>query len=234
MQDVYLPIASALARPIRAPRSGACLHQLWRADFAALARLALLRKDAADAVRQLLWTHTALGVRERARRAQVERTRRFLRLPAVAPLLVSADWTHTWHASDRNVLFRTRMRVAFNGRIRIREHCFPGRREQSWWIEEIGGRVGSPTIFNVGLTLTGDAQGRLLVLSHAAAQRYDVFTGAFTDADGALCGLRWLTLLGVDHWKRIQPAEHSRLQRYARNLLKNLRFEPIIITQVAI
>jgi hypothetical protein len=229
MQDVYLPIASALARPLRAPRSGVCLHQLWRADFAALARLALLRKDAADAVRRLLWTYTALGVRERARRAQVERTRRFLSIHEVAPLLVSADWTR--HASGRSVNFRSRMRVAFNGRIRIREHCFPGRREKSWWVREIGGRVGSPTIFNVGLTLTGDAQqGRLLVLSHSAAQeRYDVHTGAFTDPDGALCGLRWLTLLGMDHWKRTHPAEHRRLQSYAQNMLKNLRFEPIII-----
>ena len=93
MQDAYLPIALALARPLRAHSTGVWLHQLWRADFAALARLALVCKDAADAVRRMLWTCTKLGERERARRVQVERARRFLRLPSIAALIVSASWT---------------------------------------------------------------------------------------------------------------------------------------------
>jgi hypothetical protein len=71
MQDVYLPIAHALARPLQTPR-GASLYQLWRADFAALARLARTCREASMAVRRLLWHCTKLGERERARRAQVE------------------------------------------------------------------------------------------------------------------------------------------------------------------
>jgi hypothetical protein len=205
MQDVYPSIADALARPLRAQNRRA-LYQLWRADFAALARLALVCKDAAAAVHRLLWTFTALGARERERRAQVEQTRRFLRLPAVAPLIASAEWTHVWRSSNHHVRFRSRVRVAFNGRLRIREHCFPGRRERRLWVANHGCAPESPTLFNVGLTLTGEEQGRLLVVSYTLEPRRRIWSGHFSDHERALGDLRYLTLLGREHWSHIQSS----------------------------
>jgi hypothetical protein len=128
-EDVYLPIAHALARPLVLHNKRRLLlllcYQLWRVDFAALARLALVYRGAATAVRRLLWTCTTLGEREHSRRAQVERSHAFLRLPLIATHLASASWTRSSLSSSLRIHVRSRVRVAFNGRICIREYEFP-------------------------------------------------------------------------------------------------------------
>jgi hypothetical protein len=228
MQDVYLPIAHALARPLRTPsRSGVWLHQVWRADFAALARLALVGKDAADAVRRLLWALTKLGERERARRAQVERAHVFIR--RAAPLIASVSWTRAWSGSKDYVHLRSVTTVAFNGRLRIREYYFPGRRKR-FVMAQLGYDAAVPLRFGVGLTLTRAEpdRGRILILTGLLKSHIDVWTGAFTNHDGALSLLRYFTFMGREHWERIQPEQAlQRFERYLLPMEPNLNFELI-------
>jgi hypothetical protein len=223
MQDAYLPIALALARPLRAPSTGVWLHQLWRADFAALARLALVCKDAADAVRRMLWTCTKLGERERARRVQVERARRFLRMPSIAALIVSASWTREFGYDGERAHIRCVTSVAFNGRIRIRECFFPGRRSRR------RARPMASATNHVGMTLTSAKRGRVLIWDSGPGSSWrDVLTGTFTNADGAPGSMRFLTHLGREHWAQSQPAEYQRLRRYRDCMEADLRFEVIV------
>ena len=225
MHDAHLAIAQALARPFQTPR-GATLYQVGRADFAALGRLARTCQEAATAVRRLLWECTPLGARERARRAQVERARAFLR---AAPLIASASWTRAWDNSDEYAHLRSRTSVAFNGRIRLRECYFPGRRMRRQ-MNRFGYRIAMPFRYGVGLTLTApDGAGRVFVWTSLSRPSIDVWTGAFTERDGALSSLRYLTFLGREYWEQSQPAEA--LQRFARFTLPrraNLDFEAIV------
>ena len=200
-EDQFLPIAQALANPLRAPKRGTLLYQLWRADLAALARLALVCQDAAAAVRALLWTHTALGARERERRAQVAQAHAFL---AAAPLLADASWTRVVSAflSDR-VHIRSRVGVAFNGRIRIREYLFRGRRQR-----QRHGSALSPLVNFAGLSLLSAdaARGRMLIaIRFGLSACLIVWSGAFADHAGVLASLRRLTYLGREHWRRLRP-----------------------------
>jgi hypothetical protein len=198
MQDLYLPIAHALARPLHYNNThkGATLYQLWRADFAALCQLALTCRDAALSVRRLLWADTALGARERARRAQVERARAFMRLPTVP---VSASWTRSGIGAAAHL--RSRTTVSFNGRIRIREYYFPGRQERRWRKYNTCIKWRSPLAICVGITLITDAEeqrGRILIWHCGCKQ--SLWTGTFTDHYGALGGMKGLTALGREHW----------------------------------
>jgi hypothetical protein len=230
MQDVYLPIADVLARPLRhvKRRSGAVvlLYQLWRADFAALARLSFTCREAAVAVRRLLWVSTPLGQRERARRAQVERARAFMRLPAVATFLVSASWRRSHGVTSGGDHIRSRMSLAFNGRLRLREYCFPGRCERRW-LRYCGLKARSPLVTCVGITLTDAERGRVLVWLRDAESAFS--TGTFTDHDSALGGLRWKTFLGHEYWDQLQPLRHDRFRRYSgRALGANLEFRRVV------
>ena len=219
MQDVYLHIAHALARPSKKERSRCC-YQLWRVDFVALARLALVCRDAATDVRRLLWTCTTQGDRERARRAQVKRAHAFLRLPAIAPFLASASWMRECGYDGERAHIQCVTSVAFNGRIRIQECFFPGRRMMR----------KSPLMKNrVGMTLTGAKRGRVLVWDSGSGRssRRDVLTGTFTNADGALGGLRFITHLGREHWALINPAAYRRLKCYRDCMDANFNFAAI-------
>jgi hypothetical protein len=200
MRDVYLPIAQALANPLRTPQQR-LLYQLWRADLPALCRLALVCQDAAEAARWLLRT---LGARERERRAQVAQARAFLE---AAPLLASASWTRLVSAfmSDRAHL-RSLVRVAFNGRIRIREYLFGGRRQRQK-------QTASPLVNYVGLTLTSSTHGRLFIaIQFGLAGRLIVWSGTFTGHEGVLASVRRLLYLGREHWRRIEPEEYIGLE----------------------
>jgi hypothetical protein len=231
MQDVYLPIADALARPLRhVKRSGVVvlLYQLWRADFAALGRLSLICREASMAVRGLLWVSTPLGQRERARRAQMGRARAFLL--GAAPLVASASWTRAWSAAQEYVHLRSLTSVGFNGRLRIREYYFPGRRMRLH-MQRMGYEDTFPLRFGVGVTLTGAPPdgGRLLILTGLLKSYVDVWTGTFTDHGGALSFLRYFTFMGREYWNQLQPAEaFQRFERYTLPMLANLEFEAIV------
>jgi hypothetical protein len=221
MQDVYLTIAHALARPFFSSlKQKRRCYQLWRVDFVALARLALVCREAATDVRRLLLC-TLLGDRERARRAQVKRAHAFLRLPAIAPFLASASWMRECGYDDgERAHIRCVTSVAFNGRIRIQECFFPGRRMMR----------KSPLMKNrVGMTLTGAKRGRVLVWDSGSGRssRRDVLTGTFTNADGALGGLRFITHLGREHWALINPAAYRRLKCYRDCMDANFKFAAI-------
>lgn len=181
------------------------------------------------AVRGLLWVSTPLGQREHARRAQVERARAFMRLPAVATFLVSASWTRSHGAATggRGDHIRSRMSLAFNGRLRLREYCFPGRCERRW-LRYLGLKANkSPLVTCVGITLTDAERGRVLVWLRDAESAFS--TGTFTDHDGALGSLRWKTFLGHEHWERLQPRRHDRFWRYGgRALGANLEFRRVV------
>jgi hypothetical protein len=222
MQDVYLPIATALARPLQTPK-GTALYQLWRADFAALARLARTCREASMAVRRLLWHCTKLGERERARHAQRKRVRAFMRLPTVATLLVSMSWTREFLYAKHYIHTHSRTTVAFNGRIRMREDRFCGRRL----------RLARPSIppsmvaICVGLTLS-DQSRRLLIWHHGAISPF--ITGTFTNYEGALGALRYSTFIGRERWDE-HPELRERFLRYnAHSLKHNLDFEAIVPT----
>jgi hypothetical protein len=226
MQDVYLPIADALARPLRhVKRSGVVvvlLYQLWRADFAALGRLSLTCREASMAVRRLLWASTPLGQRELSRRAQVQRARAFMRQPTMASLLVSRSWTREHLHPKHYVHVRSRTAVAFNGRVCVRESRFYGRSL----------RQPSPTSIRVGLTLTAAVRqrggGRILLWNCGGAVPFH--TGAFTEYDGALGVLRYITFIGRERWDE-HPALRGRFRGYhAHSLGPNLNFEAIVPT----
>ena len=222
MQDVYLTIAHALARPFFSSlkqKRRRC-YQLWRVDFVALARLALVCREAATDVRRLLLC-TLLGDRERARRAQVKRAHAFLRLPAIAPFLASASWMRECGYDGERAHIRCVTSVAFNGRIRIQECFFPGRRMM---------RKSELMKNRVGMTLTGAKRGRVLVWDSGSGRssRRDVLTGTFTNADGAPGSMRFLTHLGREHWAQSQPAEYQRLRRYRDCMEADLRFGVIV------
>ena len=203
---MYLQIAKALACPLKTPRGSVLLYQLWRTDFQALRRLALVCKEAAAAVKLLLWTCTKLGAREAQRRMQVQQAHLFLRLPKVAPLIKSADWTRGVGGKKAEHV-RVRVSVAFNGRVCIREYIFTGRRQRrtnSYW-------AGLFSI--VGMTpVVGEEQGRFVIFFNFKKQRYPMWKATFVDHDGGLCGLRWYTFLGREHWLQIEPTEHKRLE----------------------
>ena len=222
MQDVYLLIADALARPLRVDTRR--LYQLWRADFAALARLALTCREASMAVRRLLWHCTQLGERERARRAQVERAHAFMRLPSVDTLLVNASWTrsgseHIWSCTT----------VAFNGRIRIREYFFRRESEKRRLKWHYGIEQKSPLHTCVGITFTDAEQRGRVLIWHCGAKRLPVWTGAFTDPYGALGGLQELTFLGREYWGyQYRPSGSDPFRRYPDAMAANLDFEAIV------
>jgi hypothetical protein len=222
MQDVYLPIADVLARPLRVKRRcGAviALYQLWRADFAALARLALTCREASMATKRLLWTCTQLGERERARRAQVRRVRAFMRLPTVATLLVSTSWTGWGRVPEERFHIRSRTSVTFNGRVRMREQRFDGQRLRRQ-------RRAAPATIRVGLTLTKDTRQSGRVLVWIGGDTAPFRTGAFTEYDGALGVLKRLTYLGRWHWEKC----YERFRWYdAPSLGANWQFETIVV-----
>jgi hypothetical protein len=207
-EDLYLPIAQALANPLLCTPQQRRLYQLWRTDFAALARLALVCRDAAAAVRALLWTHTALGARERERRAQVAQAHAFL---AAVPLIADASWTRVVSAflSDR-VHIRSRVGVAFNGRIRMREYLFRGRRQR-----QRQPSPQSPLVNFVGLTLTSaNACGRMLIaIRFGLSACLIVWSGVFDGHASVLSSLYRLTYLGRERWRRrLPPVEVGLLQ----------------------
>jgi hypothetical protein len=223
MQDACLLLAKRLACPLKTPR-GTELYQLWRADFKALLRLALVCKETAAAVKLLLWKDTALGARARARQMHVTMAHAFLQLPRVAPLIASAEWTrpHNFSSVQRgSTHIRVRVSVAFNGRIRIREYIFPGRRLRR--AEGCSGSAG-----HVGMTLSGTEQGRVHIVFVFKEQPSPMWKGAFTDRDGALGSLRYFTLLGREHWKKLQPMEHRRLEQYCGSDFTNLSLHQIV------
>jgi hypothetical protein len=188
--DAYLMVANAFACPLKGRASGKALYQLWRVDFKALRRLALVCKEASVAVKLLLWTSTDLGARELQRRRRVQLAQAFLREPVVAPLLASIEWT------TQGQFYRVRVSVAFNGRICIKEYSTEGSQIQ------------------VGLTLTGMWHGQSLSFyAFDTTRPGDVVMSCITfeDRDGALCGLRNDTYLG-HHWRSTHEMEERRLQ----------------------
>lgn len=192
MRDVWPTIAHWLARPSETrPR----LHQLWRADVAALGRLAQTCADAADAVRH----YAALLARERARRERVRRAREFLREHiAVSMLPASRRW------ADRFGRWYTmRVDVAFNGRICLREHRVSRR-----------GRRAPALIFYASVTFDDDGGGggRILCAHASPMSAESMFFVRFEDRTGALCALRFYTY-GGQHWRDTRADESAGLPR---------------------
>jgi hypothetical protein len=242
MHDVYLPIARGLARPlhitttttttVNKKKGTAELYQLWRTDFQALGRFALVCKEAASTVQYLLWVHTSLGERERKRRVQVEQTRRFMQVDP--PLIASASWNRliSSHRNDR-VHMRSRVSLAFNGRIRIREYRFNGRlhRQRPHQFMRT-----SPLFVYVGMTLLledtttttahvvteEERKGRFFIATRVGNVSCHIRSTTFRNRDGALGCLRSLSYLGMEYWLRTQPAEYKRLERYCNWAMLNL------------
>ena len=82
----------------------------------------------------------------------------------------------------------------------------------------------------VGMTLTGAKRGRVLVWDSGLGRSSwrDVLTKTFTNADGALGGLRFITHLGREHWERINPAAYCRLKCYRDCMDADFNFAAIV------
>jgi hypothetical protein len=162
MGDIFDGIAAQLAPGV-----------LWRTDLAALARMALVCKYASASVRVALARTATLKERELERRERVREAQRFLR-DEVGFLLHDREWT-------RNGYFvRTRVCVTFNGRIRVRETLFFGRRRRGHFV----GRSTSTTYIKL-------FAGGGMVTSFPWMSGLHI--GRFYDTEGLLYGLNELT-----------------------------------------
>lgn len=223
MQDMCLLIAKELARPLKT--QGGTLYQLWRVDFKALMRLALVCRAADAAVKELLWTCSELGARELRRQRQTELAHAFLRQQS---LIASTNWwTHPERypmlsTNNGHAYVRVQVSVGFNGRICIKEYKVAPHPQCR--LEE--GPTGCLSTY-VGMTLSGPEEGGVLIMLKTKRGRTIMWRAKFTDSDGALGSLRIFTLLGRQRWEQTQPAEHARLVVYdGVQPVTNLTVEP--------